>query len=81
MKIKDTVVININIINSLENELISEIVKCDNKDVRNYFNSTLKIVQIIKSNTKPLEPIIRDAYNAGNDWNEDIEGYLNNKVI
>ena len=50
----------------LFNRLIEELNNSDNDDLA----CTLRI-----------EPIIRDAYNAGNDWNEDIEGYLNNKEI
>jgi|LakMenEpi03Aug12_release.lakeMendotaPanAssembly.Ray.scaffolds.fasta_scaffold3710306_2 hypothetical protein len=67
MKIKECVVID----SWLFNRLIEELNNSDNDDLA----CTLRI------ESKPLEPIIRDAYNAGNDWNEDIEGYLNNKEI
>jgi hypothetical protein len=35
----------------------------------------------IKIEYQELEPIIKDAYNAGYDWDKDIEGYLNDTEI
>ena len=66
-KIKDCVVID----SWLYNQLIEELNDLGNNNLA----CTLHI------ESKPLEPIVRDAYDAGYDPCKDIEGYLKETEI
>jgi hypothetical protein len=86
MKIKDAVVIDRGFLQSFLDDFNKCMIENGNTKVeRKIINNHIQVMNKIIGNSKPLEPIIKDAYNSGmNELNSNIHGlsnYLNDTEI
>jgi len=81
-KIKDCVVIEKAYLDSLLKEFNNFLIENGNSKVeRKIINNHIVVMNKIINKSKPLEPIVKDAFDAQYSWNIDFEEYLNETEI
>jgi hypothetical protein len=83
MKIKDCVVIELNLLESLLDDFNKCMIENGNSKVeRKIINNHIVVINKIINKTNPLELIVRDAFNngvnTGNDYANNISPYYGN---
>ena len=78
MKIETALVIDKKVFDNVINDLNKQIVNSNDRQIREFLNTVLKMVNSFKDVSKPLTPIIQDAWNCNDST---LSDYLNEKEI